>query len=194
MVGRSPACGDATSNWPTWGGYQPPPSTTRPAFAAETNLAADDVEEFGDLAAARMRPPDASWSATARRRRHFTLCGRTATDSRATARPGAGRSVADALAARKTTRGFDPSRPLTLEQLSEVPLVRGVRLPRLHASIPRSRSLRRAFLRGAPCTPSRPTRWCVTSKAWPRSLPLFRARACARADRRAHRKRRHATS
>ena len=82
-----------------------------------SSLAADDVGEFGDLAAAS--------DATARRfvDRHgpppptFHSVHGDGVELPLVPRQG---GLYDALAARKTTRGFDRSRPLTLEQLAVV--------------------------------------------------------------------------
>ena len=83
----------------------------------DLNLAADDVEEFGDLAAAS--------DAAARRfvERHgpppppFHSVRQNGDGVELPLVRGQG-GLYDALAARKTTRGFDRSRPLTLEQLA----------------------------------------------------------------------------
>lgn len=82
----------------------------------DLSLAADDLEEFGDLAAAsdaaagrfveRHGPPPPPF--------HFAQSGGEV-ELPLVRRQG---GLYDALAARKTTRGFDRSRPLTLEQLS----------------------------------------------------------------------------
>jgi putative peptide maturation dehydrogenase len=81
------------------------------------SLAADDVEEFGDLAAAsekaasrfvdRHGPPPPPFHAVHGDAVELPLVPRQG-------------GLYDALAARKTTRGFDRSRPLTREQLAAV--------------------------------------------------------------------------
>ena len=138
----------------------------------DLNLAADDVEEFGDLAAASDAAARRFVERHGRRRRHFTLCGRTATES--SYRSSGGRAVCTTLWRLGNHAGLRPIPPLTLEQLAV--LLYEVFGCRGYAPPSRDRGPEEEAPPRAPCTPSRPTRWCVTSKAW---LPVSTTIPCA---------------